>query len=279
MFINKQQRIDIYSDSVTTALLKKTENKDLSKKTLNKLVKIANSHIGLTKAEAKNVFIKNKSIEKNAYSMKLAFELKKVFSQCSNHELRDKIGSFIRNCNTTTFINTENSVPTNTINQTRYMSSADFVEAYSDNIGPTIGEGAEAIVVEDARNDHKVLKIFFDSVEDNEIINQANSFNMFYGKNTAHVISGRAIHMDKIEGAPLSQIKEFPVDATTNFMSLIAEMVTKSCAPSDMSENNFLYDKERNIFLPVDISANRENKVDKSGLKYIINYIMNKSVG
>ncbi|MDX6042248.1 OspG family effector kinase [Scandinavium lactucae] len=278
MFINKQ-RIDIYRDSITTALLKKTDNNKLSNKTLHKLVKIANSHIGLTKAEAKKVFIKNQKIETNAYSMKLAFELKKVASQCSNHELRDRIGAFIQNCNPTTFIKTEHSVQTTAINQTKYMSCADFVDAYSDSIGPTIGEGAEAIVVEDAKNDHKVLKIFFDNVEESEIINQANSFNMFYGENTAHVISGKAIRMDKIEGAPLSQIKDFPADATTNFMDLIAEMVTKRCAPSDMSENNFLYDKGKNKFFPVDISTNKENKVDKNGLKYIMNYITNKSVG
>lgn len=243
------------------------------------VLKIANSHIGLTKAEAKNVFIKNQPIETNTYSIKLAFELKKVLSQCSNNELRDRIGTFIQNCKPTTFIKTENSVQTKTINQTKYMSSADFVDAYSDSIGPTIGEGAEAIVVEDAKNDHKVLKIFFDNVEESEIINQANSFNMFYGENTAHVISGKAIRMDKIEGTPLSQIKDFPADATANFMSLIAKMVTKRCAPSDMSENNFLYDKGKNKFSPVDISTNKENKVDKNGLRYIINYIINNSVG
>ncbi|QJU42335.1 OspG family effector kinase [Serratia marcescens] len=278
MFINKK-RIDIYSDSVTTALLKKTENKNLSNKTLIKLVRIANSHIGLTKAEAKNVFIRNKPIEKNAYSMRLAFELKKVFSQCSNHELRDRIGTFIQNCKPTTFTNTENSVRTNAINQTKYMSSVDFVDTYSDSIGHVIGEGAEAIVVADAKNGHKVLKIFFDNVEESEIINQANSFNMFYGENTAHVISGKAIRMERIEGTPLSKIKDFPADATTNFISLIAEMVTKRCAPSDMSENNFLYDKGKNKFSPVDISTNKENKVDGYGLKYIMNYIINNSVG
>lgn len=278
MFINKQ-RINVSSDSITTALLKKTENKNLSKKTLNKLVKITNSHIGLATADAKSVFIKNIPIEKNRHSVRLAFELKKVFSQCSHHELRDRIGTFIENCNPTTFINTENSVQTNAINQTKSMSSKDFVLAYSDNIGPTIGEGAEAIVVEDTKNEHKVLKIFFDNVEESEIINQANSFNAFYGENAAHVISGKAIRMEKIEGVPLSQIKDFPADATTNFMSLISEMVTKRCAPSDMSENNFLYDKEKNKFSPVDISTNKENKVDKNGLKYIMDYIRNNSVG
>lgn len=278
MFIKKQHRIDIYRDSIATALLKKTGNKRLSTTTLNKLVRIVNSNIGLTKAETRNVFINNKPIAKSAHSIKLAFELKKVVFQISSHELKDRIEIFIRNSNPTTFTSAKKNVAINAVNPMKYMSSVEFVEVYSDNIGRAIGEGAEAMVVEDRKNDHKVLKIFFDRVASNEIINQAKSFKMFYGENTACVIAGRAIHMDKIEGAPLSQIKEFPADATTNFMSLISEMVTKGCAPSDMSENNFLYDKAKNKFLPVDISANNENKVDKNGLMYIINYINNRTV-
>lgn len=277
MFINKQQRIDIHSDTITSALLKKTNHEKLSKTTLYKLASIANSHFGLTKAEAKTIFIKNKPIEKSACSIRLAYELKKVISQVSNHTLKDKIGGFIRNSNPVTLINIRSSDSKNAISQMKCMSTAEFVDAYSNSIGRTIGEGSEALVVEDRNNNHKVFKIFFEDVSKNEIFNQASAFERFYGKNSAHIISGRAIHMDKIKGAPLSQIKEFPANATINFMSLIAEMVRKGCAPSDLSENNFLYDKVKNTFLPVDISPGKDNKVDENGIMYLKNYISNKT--
>lgn len=278
MFINKKQRIDIHSDTIITALQKKTENQDLSIKTLRKLAKIANSHSDLPKKEAENIFINNQPIQKNVHSQKVAYELKKVISQVSNEKLRNIIGGFIRNCNASISISARKSEPTNNISQIKFMSTAEFVDAYSNSIGQTIGEGAEAIVVEDNKNNNKVFKIFYDDVENDELINQANSFNLFYGENSAQIISGRAIHMDKIEGTPLSQVKEFPANAANNFISLINEMVAKGCAPSDMSENNFLFDNAKNKFSPVDISTGKDNKVDENGLIYIARYISNKTV-
>lgn len=261
MFINKQPRIDINNDSITTALEKKAKNTKLSNTTLNKLAKIANSHIGLTKAEAKNVFIKNKPIGNTPYSNKLVSELKNVISHISNPELKDRINDFI--CNSSSDL----------------MSSAKFVDTYSRSIGQTIGDGGEAIVVEDKRNNGKVLKIFYDDIPRNEITNQAESFEKFYGKNSADILFGRAIRMKEIKGTPLSQITKLPANAATKFMSLISQMEKKGCAPSDMSENNFLYNKAKNKFLPVDISTNKDNKVDENGLTYIINHISNKTVG
>jgi len=277
MFISKNQRIDVRNDSISTALLKKADNKTLSNTTLNKLVKIANTHYGLTKAEAEKVFIKNQAIETSGHSVKLAFELKKVISHVTNSEIKTNIENFIRNSNPHALHQPINRMPTDTINQIKNLSAAEFVEAYSSRIGQPIGEGTEAMVLEDNENNHKVFKIFFDDVKNSEIINQANSFRKFYGKNSAHIIAGRAIYMDYIKGSPLSQIAEFPAGSVTNFMSLLQEMVGKGCTPSDMSENNFLYDKTVNKFLPVDITTSEGNKINKNGLNYIINYISNKS--
>ncbi len=277
MFISKQKRIDVRSDSISTALLKKSKNECLSKTTLNKLVKIANVSVGLTKAEARNVFTKNEPIEKSNGSIRLSLGLKMVISQVSNPKVKNQVEGFIRNCNSPSMVHAKNTIPTHQVSQMKEMNAVDFVEAYSRRIGRTIGEGGEAIVVEDRDNNKKVIKIFSDDIGNNEIVKQLISFRKFYGENSAHILSKRAIQMDKIKGNPLSQVTEFPAGSTTNFMSLIKEMNSKGCPPSDLSENNFLYNKAENKFLPVDISISESNKIDKNGLKYILNYISSKT--
>ncbi len=276
MFINKSNQINIYKDSIYTALLKKINNRSFSDKTLEKLVKISNTSLGLTKLEAKKVFFKNDLVGKGCPSVKLAFELKKALPQVSNDELRDKINKFIFNCNASApVVHLKNR--TSTTGVIRVMSAGEFVKKYSHKIGETIGKGGEAIVVNDSQDNNKVIKIFFDDSSPEEINNQVRAFEKFYGEKSAEALFGRAIHMDKIKGVPLSQIKEFPANAADRFLTLLIEMNSKGCPPSDLSENNFLYDKAENKFSPVDISLSDSNEIDRSGVAYLLDYIKGKS--
>ncbi len=182
----------------------------------------------------------------------------------------------MRNSNSAAVVHTRISVSAPAINQVECMSAAEFADQYATRIGRVIGEGAEAIVVEDSENDNKVIKIFFDDVKSDDIVNQANSFRKFYGESSAQIISGRAIQMDKIKGDPLSNITRFQSDSVNNFILLVEEMITKGCPPSDMSEGNFLYDSAEDKFLPVDIATSKDNTVDRGGFMYIVNYINSK---
>lgn len=280
MLINMRQRINVHHDSITTAILKKSENHTLSKKTLNKLVKISNTQFGLTKAAAKDIFIRNSPIKQNLRAMKLANELTRILPNISNREIKDKVESFILNsCPAAKMIRTAAQINnTQTLSQPEAMNVREFCQAYSHRLGSIIGDGAEAVVVEDKKNSNKVIKVFFNEVSKEEMVNQSDSFKRFYGENSAEIISGRALYMDKIKGAPLSKVNEFPAGAVRVFDSLIREMVNKGCAPSDMSENNFLYDAESNRFSPIDISTEKNNEVDINGFKYLTKYIINKTV-
>ncbi|WP_380179422.1 hypothetical protein [Kalamiella sp. sgz302252] len=71
-------KINIKKDTLLSALQKKSYNSSLSNKTLTKLVKLANTELGLTKKEARCVFIKNESIPLSAGSTKLLYNLKSI---------------------------------------------------------------------------------------------------------------------------------------------------------------------------------------------------------
>ncbi|BBG61899.1 hypothetical protein PRJH_p073 (plasmid) [Providencia rustigianii] len=78
------------------------------------------------------------------------------------------------------------------------MNFEEFICQYYSRIGPEIGKGGEAFVVEDKMNPSKVLKIFLDSSATSEITEQAELFNKFYGENSAVVLSNRAIEMLRV---------------------------------------------------------------------------------
>lgn len=170
-----------------------------------------------------------------------------------------------------------NRSPASAPDQIKNMSTAEFMHAYAEYLGKDLGEGKQAFVVQDRQDNNKVIKIFHDNIEHEEIEGQASSFKKFYGEHSAQILSGRAIHMNKIEGMPLSQVKKFPDDAIWNFTNLISEMIKKGCPPTDMSENNFLYNERKNTFSPIDISLCKKNEFDTGGLQYILGYIEDKS--
>lgn len=141
-----------------------------------------------------------------------------------------------------------------------------------------MGEGAEAIVVEDNESPDKVLKIFFDDIQPDEIARQADSFRRFYGEDSARIISHGIIQLDKIDGVPLSKVRYFADDAADDFIALLYEMHEKGCPPTDMSEDNFLYNLSRNEFYPIDMSYFHGDKIDTGGLHYILRLIAERSI-
>lgn len=297
MTIGKQQKqkIDVQTDTISSALLKKVNNESLSQKTLNKLVKIANTRECFTPAEAKNIFINNEKVKTSIDSMCLARELRKVVDDFSNAKVKSKVAEFIINCNSPTIGQVKIRAPEcmsgkvkspsadapveiRTSGKVNPSSTDVFLNLYADRIGQTIGEGGQAVVIEDKVNANKVMKIFFDKVNSDEIDNQITSFKRFYGENSAQLVSERVIYMDKIEGVPLSEVTSFPAGSSANFESLIETMIRKGCPPSDMSENNFLYDEVKNKFSPVDITRCDVNDIDINGFEYVLNKINNNTV-
>ncbi|MBG6247654.1 hypothetical protein [Candidatus Symbiopectobacterium sp. PLON1] len=132
-------------------------------------------------------------------------------------------------------------------------------------------------MVEDNKNPGKVLKIFFDDVSPDEVARQAESFRLFYGNDSASIIAQVIIQLDKIDGVPLSNVNRFSHGAADNFIFLLYEMCDKGCPPTDMSENNFLYNTSRNQFYPIDISYFPGDNIDSGGVNYILKLIAEKS--
>ncbi|MCW2473120.1 hypothetical protein [Candidatus Symbiopectobacterium sp. NZEC151] len=275
-FINTQSRIDVKKDTIYSALLKKTNNNTLSSKTLKKLAKIATTSFELSKSDAKGIFIHNKPVIPSGPSIILAYNIYKALAQVSNDNLRPQLKVFIAHCGRPSMDSHQRTgIPNSASSCT--ATTSEFIEKNSGRIGATLGEGAQAIVVEDNKNPGKVLKIFFDDVSADEVARQADSFRLFYGKNSACIIAQGIIQLDKIDGVPLSKVDYFYDNAAEDFILLLYEMCEKGCPPTDMSENNFLYNASRNQFYPVDISYFPGDNIDSSGLHYILKFIEEKS--
>ena len=274
--INNQSRINIKKDTICSALLKKSNHDKLSSKTLGKLAKIASSSLGLYKPDAKELFINNKQLTPSGSSLILAYNITKVLVLVSNDNLRSQLKEFISHCRTPSFENKERvGIPySGTLCS---LATSEFIIKNSDRIGATVGEGAEAIVVQDNKDPRKVFKIFFDDIPHDEIARQANYFRRFYGYEAAYVVSPGIIQLDKIDGVPLSQVDYFADGAADDFVSLIYKMYEKKCPPTDMSEDNFLYDILTRKFYPIDISYFKGYQIDKEGLNYILKVIAGKS--
>lgn len=292
-------RINVNTATVFSALMQKANNEALSPKTLNKLVRVANADVGLNIRDAQRLFKENKPIAASIQTSKLVFQLRRVAGEVRNPTLSAKIENWIQNCNSTTvhnhssfFPNGQTGVHRNTINQQIQTPNNSHIEQKNSNtrlnfeeficqnytrIGPEIGKGGEAFVVEDKTNPSKVLKIFLDSSNPSEINEQAVLFNKFYGENSAIVLSNRAIEMLKVPGIPMSKVENFNPDAKNKFMSLIVDMIAKECPPNDLSEGNFLYDSKSGSFYPVDIGKKESNQIDQGGLGYLLDFIDSKT--
>ncbi|ETT00420.1 hypothetical protein [Providencia alcalifaciens] len=200
--------------------MQKANNEALSQKTLNKLVRVANSDVWISIRDAKRLFKENKPIETSIHSQRLVLQLRRVAGEINNPNLSAKVENWIQNCNSTTvhnhfmnFSNGQTNGPRSTINQQIQTTNNSYIEPKNANdalsfeeficknysrIGPEIGKGGEAFVVEDKTDPSKVLKIFLDSSNPSEIVEQATLFNKFYGENSAVVLSNRAIEMLKV---------------------------------------------------------------------------------
>lgn len=104
--IGSRQHINVITDSISSALLKKTNNTSLSSKTLEKLVKISNASIGLPRSDAKDLFVCGKSIAKSEASEKLLKELNNVMPYVLNDGIKSKINTLINNCGKLNITNT-----------------------------------------------------------------------------------------------------------------------------------------------------------------------------
>lgn len=121
-------KINVHTDTISSALHKKVGNKNLSKKTLAKLTKIANTQDGFTRLEAKNMFIKNIMVARSDKSMKLIGELRKVITYTSHPRLTRKIAEFIRCCNKNNIVDGKNGRPGFIVHQVRNMNANNHFE-------------------------------------------------------------------------------------------------------------------------------------------------------
>lgn len=90
--------INIKHDTLESAFIKKSNNSSLSLKSLNKLASIANTTFGLSKADAKKLFLNGQCIGKSEVSTRLAKQLTDVIAKVSNDDLKKHISNFIHNC-------------------------------------------------------------------------------------------------------------------------------------------------------------------------------------
>lgn len=90
--------INIKHDTLESAFIKKSNNSSLSLKSLKKLASIANTTFGLSKADAKKLFLNGQCIGKSDVSTRLAKQLTDVIAKVSNDDLKKHISNFIHNC-------------------------------------------------------------------------------------------------------------------------------------------------------------------------------------
>lgn len=86
------------NDSIETALLKKAGNTSLSSKTLKKLVRITNSTMGISKENAKRIFISNEILKANESNRKLGEIIYSVSQQVKNRQVRNQYERWCGNC-------------------------------------------------------------------------------------------------------------------------------------------------------------------------------------
>ncbi|MBG6244488.1 hypothetical protein CS369_06150 [Candidatus Symbiopectobacterium sp. 'North America'] len=171
LFINAQSRIDVKTDTIYSAFLKKTNNNTLSSKTLKKLAKIASTSFELPKADAKRIFKNNKPVTPSDASIILAYNIGKALAQVSNDNLRSQLKAFVAHCGRPSVDNNPKiGIPCSASSCS--ATTSEFIEKNSDRIGAPLGEGTQAIVVEDNKNPGKVLKVFYDDVSPDEVVRQ-----------------------------------------------------------------------------------------------------------
>lgn len=128
-------------------------------------------------------------------------------------------------------------------------------------LGAYIGGGDEGKVYKDAENPGFLIKKF--EILDEKAIDEARSFNKFYGDGAAEVIQGKDryyIRMYEVPGTPLSTIHKgtLPVSAIESFEMMLSHLLECNIIHGDLNENNVLYDHHENKFWPIDFSVQYE---------------------
>lgn len=244
------------------ALVKKAKNTEISRKILNKLIKIATTSIGLSKKEASNIFHNTGTAIKTAESKQLSNKICKALPYVSNQHVKQLYTIWIKNCGVTIMPKKPGA-----------CSYSDFMHEHSNTIGNVVTENREAIVVVDKLHANCLIKIFFDGESPGIITDQAEVFNRYYGVGTANALSGRAIVLTNISGYPLSQVKQFHENADVDFVKTIAKMIDKDVHSLDLSKDDFLYNAQYESFLPIDMETFKINAINYDALQSVLIYI------
>lgn len=250
------------TDTLEVALEKKTKNTDISRKTLNKLIKIATASIGLSKSDAINIFHNTGKTIKTPESKQLSNKICKALPHVNDQHVKQIYATWMKNCGVTILPTTDFT-----------CSYSAFIADYGDAIGSVISESKESILVQDKLHANSLIKIFFDGETPGMIDDQTVAFNRYYGDGTACKLSGRAILLNNISGYPLSQVNQFHENADVDFVKTVARMMDKDVHSGGMSKDDFLYNARYKCFLPIDIETIKINVLDHSSLQSALIYI------
>lgn len=158
--------------------------------------------------------------------------------------------------------------------------------------GEIIGEGGNAIVYADNDDATKVLKIFTIPQSYEEVAHEVECFNIFYGKGSAEIIYNdndiSGIRMTRIQGESVLYAENLPPHAEPAIYEMFDRLERYGILFSDTTETNVLYNRDTNIFNPIDISSynlkhtdskDRHDRIMESyhgGKIYLINTVLNK---
>lgn len=252
------------TDSLDVALAKKSKNVGISRKTLNKLVKIAITSIGLSKKEAKNIFFDTGEIIKTPKSKQLSNKICKALPHVSDQHVKQRYTTWMKNCGVTLMPDV--------------CSYSDFMHDHGNTLGNVVTESKEAVLVVDKLHANRLIKIFFDGESSGMIKDQAEAFNRYYGDGSASELSGRAIVLTNISGYPLSQVNRFHENADVDFVKTVARMIDKDVHSIDLSKDDFLYNAEYKSFLPIDMKTLKINAINHDALQSALLYIREREL-
>ncbi|MCW2480797.1 hypothetical protein [Candidatus Symbiopectobacterium sp. NZEC135] len=250
------------TDSLDVALAKKSKNAGISRKTLNKLVKIASTSIGLSKKEARDIFFNSGETIKTPEAKQLSNKICKALPYVSNQHVKQLYTTWMKNCGVTIMPKMPD-----------VCSYSDFMHEHSNMLGNMVTESKEAVVVIDKLHANRLIKIFFDGESPGMIKDQTEAFNRYYGDGSASELSGRAIVLTNISGCPLSQVNQFHEDADVDFVKTVARMIDNDVHSIDFSKDDFLYNTEYKSFLPIDMKTLKIDAINHEALQSALRYI------
>ncbi|EIV7688878.1 hypothetical protein MA092_002958 [Salmonella enterica] len=139
-----------------------------------------------------------------------------------------------------------------------YSNGLDSDPIHSKDITPGkfLGAGLFAEVYEDQTHPGWVLKISKVQSSEERFQEEVMLFNRYYGEGSAVLLDDNTIRMKKIEGIPLSNIKEniFPATAIDSFNDMICKLGDTFIMHADFHMGNIIYDPQNNTFNPIDLT-------------------------